>query len=113
VVAVGLGLALVSGWPAAALIGFGCVGLGLACGFPIALSAAGRVPGAVPATAFAAVTTVGYTGFLAGPPLIGFLAELTGLRAALGVVALLGGVIALLAPTVAPRPAGEGDLARG
>lgn len=103
IVAVGLGLALASANPYAALVGFACVGLGLAAGFPIAISAAGRVPGVPSGSALTAVTTVGYAGFLAGPPIIGLLSEVSSLRLALGVVAILGAVIALLAPTVAPR----------
>jgi len=104
IVAVGLGLALASANPYAALVGFACVGLGLAAGFPIAISAAGRVPGVPSGSALTAVTTVGYAGFLAGPPIIGLLSEVSSLRLALGVVVVLGGVIVLLSPTVAPRP---------
>lgn len=104
IVAVGLGLALASGNQFLALAGFACVGLGLAAGFPIAISAAGRVPGVASGSALTAVTTVGYAGFLAGPPIIGFVSELSSLRLALGVVAILGGVIAVLSPTVALRP---------
>jgi MFS family permease len=108
VVAIGLGLALVLGRPAAALLGFACVGAGLSFIFPIVLSAAGRVRGLASGSALAAVTAVGYTGFLAGPPLIGFAAQVTSLRVALGIVAVLGVTIAFLAPTVGheePDPA--------
>ena len=49
-----------------------------------------------PSAAIAAVCTVGYLGFLIGPPAIGGLAELTGLPAALGLVALLCALIAAL-----------------
>ena len=42
------------------------------------------------------MATAGYTGFLLGPPLIGGIAEITSLRAALGVLALFGVVIVLL-----------------
>jgi MFS family permease len=100
VVAIGLGFALSLGRPAAGLVGFACVGAGLSFVFPIVLSAAGRVRGVPAGTALAAVTTVGYTGFLAGPPLIGFAAQFTSLRLALGIVAVLGVTIALLAPNV-------------
>jgi MFS family permease len=97
-VAAGLAVALLAGAPAAALVGFALVGAGLAATFPIALSAAGRVPGVPTGTAIAAVATAGYTGFLVGPPAIGFVsAAFGGLRAGLAVVALLGVVIALLA----------------
>lgn len=84
--AAGLGLALLLGHPAAAIIGFGCVGLGLANVVPILFSAAGRTPGVGVGTAIAAVATVGYLGFLAGPPLIGFAAEATSLPLALWLV---------------------------
>lgn len=100
VVAIGLGLALILGQPGAALVGFACVGAGLSFMFPIVLSAAGRVPGIAPGLALAAVTSVSYTGFLAGPPLIGLAAQVTSLRLALGIVAALGALIIVLAPVV-------------
>ncbi len=103
VVAIGLGVALVLGQPGAALIGFACVGAGLSFMFPIVLSAAGRVRDVNPGLALAAVTSVGYTGFLAGPPLIGLAAEVTSLRIALGIVAALGALIIVLAPAVRVR----------
>lgn len=104
IVALGLGLALIAGRPASALAGFACVGAGLSFIFPIVLSAAGRVRGVAAGSALAAVTAVGYTGFLAGPPLIGFAAQAAGLRAALGIIAILGVAIAVLAPVVRQEP---------
>ena len=84
----GLGLALLVGDPLAAILGFGLVGLGIANAVPILFGAAARVPGVLPGTALAAVATTGYTGLLAGPPLIGLAAEVAGLPAALGLVVL-------------------------
>jgi MFS family permease len=100
VVAVGLGGALLVDQPIVALLGFGCVGAGLSFMFPLLLSAAGRVPGVSPGAALSAVTAVGYTGFLAGPPLIGLFAQATSLRIALGLVAALGLVIVALSSAV-------------
>ncbi|MDQ3327295.1 MAG: MFS transporter, partial [Chloroflexota bacterium] len=74
IAAAGLGLGLLAAHPVAAMLGFGALGIGIANIFPIVLSAAGRVPGLSTAPAIAAMTTMGYTGFLVGPPLIGFLA---------------------------------------
>ena len=70
------------------------VGLGLANIVPILFSAAGRTPGMAPGAAIAAVTTAGYSGFLAGPPMVGFAAEWIGLPGALGLLAVAVGSMA-------------------
>jgi MFS family permease len=96
----GLGIALLVGHPAAALAGFACLGLGLAPTIPIIFRAAGHVPGVHPARALARTSATGYLGLLAGPPLIGGLAELTTLPLALGFVVLAVGACAALAGAV-------------
>ncbi len=101
VAATGLGLSLVIAQPIAALIGFGCVGIGLSSLIPIVFSAAGQTPGVAPSVALAAVSTTGYGGFLCGPPLIGFVADFLTLRLALGLVVLMSATSALLARSVA------------
>jgi len=79
-----------------ALLGFAVVGAGLAYGFPVALNAAGAHPsGSGPA--IGVVTAIGYTGFLAGPPLIGFVSQWAGLRAGLSLVAVAAAIGLLLA----------------
>lgn len=82
----GLLAALLIGEPMAAVAGCALVGLGIANVIPILFSRAGGLPGVAPGRALAAVAAVGYGGFLAGPPLIGVLAELTSLPLALGLV---------------------------
>jgi hypothetical protein len=83
------------------------VGLGLANVFPLAIGRAGLLGGA---RGIALATTVGYTGLLGGPPAIGLLAEVAGLPVAVGSVALLAVVAAVLVLTVSgervrmPRP---------
>jgi MFS family permease len=70
-------------------------GLGIAIGFPLAMTAAGETPGRGP-SAIATVATIAYTGFLVGPPLIGTFAHAVGLDHALWVVvALAAGMVAL------------------
>ena len=54
------------------------MGFGLANVAPIVFSAAGRLPELAPGIGIAAVSTAGYGGFLAGPPLIGLVAEASG-----------------------------------
>ena len=98
--AVGLALGLVLHDARAAIIGFGLVGLGIANIVPLVFSAAGGVTGLRPGSALAAVATVGYFGWLAGPPVIGLLAEALGLARALGIVSLACALVALRARTV-------------
>ena len=103
----GLGAALLIGHPVAALVGFVCMGAGLAAVVPVAFRAAGSLPGVPPSAGIASLTTVGYTAFLVGPPVIGFVAELVGLPLALGIVVVLLGVLAALAAEAEPaRPLG-------
>jgi fucose permease len=107
--ALGLGLSLAVGQPAVALVGFACAGAGFSIVFPVALSAAGRAKGVAPGPAIAAVSTAGYSGFLVGPPAIGFLAEAVGLGTALYVVVLLSATIAVLSRTVGAAARGKGE----
>jgi MFS family permease len=99
-VVAGIGLALVSTTPGVAIAGYGLVGAGVSCIFPLIMSAAARTPGVAPGVGIAAMATAGYTGFLLGPPLIGGMAELFTLRGALGVLAIFGLVIMLLGSRV-------------
>lgn len=85
VAALGLGLALSFPEPVVAIAGFTVMGAGLSVVFPLALRAAG-MHGDAGGPSLAAVSTVGYVGFLAGPPLIGSLADASSLRAALALV---------------------------
>ena len=104
IAAVGLGIALAAAQPYVALAGFACAGVGFSIIFPTALSAAGRTGGPT-GPALAAVTTAAYTGFLVGPPFIGFLAELTGLGSALYLVVALSAAVIVLAGAVNTGPA--------
>jgi MFS family permease len=94
-----MALALATVAPAGAIAGFAAVGLGLAALFPLALRAAAE-RGESPGPAVAAVSALGYCGFLAGPPAVGGLAEAVGLRGGLVVVALLCALAAALARAV-------------
>jgi MFS family permease len=85
-----------------AYLGAALWALGVCLVFPAAVSAGGEAPYR-PADAIAAVTTIGYGGFLLGPPLIGLLADQVGLARALLVLLVLAGGIAALAPAVRSR----------
>ncbi len=97
VAAVGLGFALVQPQVIPALLGFAAVGAGMSIVVPLAFSTAGNIPGLPAGVGIAGVATIGYAGFLAGPPLIGLIAELTSLRVALLVVVALTGSLVITA----------------
>jgi predicted MFS family arabinose efflux permease len=95
--AAGMALALAVASPAVALTGFALVGLGLSNVVPVLFSAASQVPGVSPAHGIAAVSGVGYLGMMAGPPLIGLVAEHSSLTAGLVVVVVFAVFMALSA----------------
>jgi MFS family permease len=101
----GLGLGLLVHEPAAALAGFALLGLGLAPVVPIAFSAAGDLDPRATGRLVGRVATLGYVGSVAGPIMIGWLAEATSLRTSLGLVVLLALFIAASARAAAQRSA--------
>jgi hypothetical protein len=62
---------------------------------PAAFSAAGRIPGLHPGTAVATASACGWAGYVCGPPLIGRLAALASLPAALGLLPVLTAFIVI------------------
>jgi MFS family permease len=102
-VAATLGVALTLALPGAVglLVGILLWGLGTSLVFPAAMSSGGEQPGRA-ADSIAVVSTIGYGGFLIGPPLIGLLGQQVGIGHALWVLPVFGLAIALLAPAVAP-----------
>ncbi len=84
-----IGLTMFALSPTMLLAGLGVAlwGFGAAMGFPVGMSAASDDPRRAPARV-AVVATIGYSAFLAGPPLLGLLAHQVGYRHALLVVAI-------------------------
>ena len=82
---------------ATATIGFLLVGFGVSSVVPIVFSLAGKSTNMSPSAALASVSTISFLGFLIGPPIIGFVAELTSLRISFLIIALLGFGTTLLA----------------
>ncbi len=102
-----LALALVSGSTAAALVGFAAMGAGLGVVVPVLFRAGGSTPGVSAAAGVAAVSTIGWMGFLAGPPAIGVTADAVGMRGALSIVVIATLALALLAGSASPRRRSE------
>lgn len=99
-----MSVVLVCGSPLVSIFGFALMGAGLAMVVPILYSAASRVPGTTPAAAIAAVSSIGYSGFLVGPPLIGGVAQHASLTLALLVVVVAASILALSAHWVPDKP---------
>jgi MFS family permease len=83
-----------------ATIGFLIVGAGVSSIIPMIYSAAGKSKLMSPGVAIAAVSTIGYLGFLFGPPFIGFIAQVTSLRISFGLIAMMGTMIAVIASRI-------------
>jgi MFS family permease len=107
----GAGLLVIAIVPVAwlAFVGFALAGGGLAFAFPVALDLAGAVgrrgDGSGGEREIAFVTTIAYSGFLIGPPMIGGIAQLTNLEFAIGFAGVVAVLIApaALAATAARR----------
>ena len=93
------GLSLAVAFPSlvVASIGFMLVGLGVSSVVPLVYSAAGRSKTMPAGVALAAVSTVGFAGFLLGPPLIGLVAGISSLRVSFAIIACMGLAVAALA----------------
>jgi predicted MFS family arabinose efflux permease len=93
-VALALGALLLIGEAIPAMIGFALCGLGIANAVPLLFSAAGRLEPAGPS--LAAAFTLGYTGFIVGPPVLGILADQVGLPKTLSLLLLAALAVAVL-----------------
>lgn len=93
-----VGLALSVAFPSVwmATFGFLLVGFGVASIIPLSYSIAGRSKLYSPSVALALVSTISFFGFLLGPPLIGFIAELFDLKTSFALIAINGLGITLL-----------------
>jgi len=96
VASIGLSIAIIFVNPITVIIGLFIVGLGLSAIVPIAYSIAGHTKELPPGVGLAMVTTVGYSGFLFGPPIIGLLADQFTLRLALLLAVVLFILMTLL-----------------
>lgn len=97
ILAIGMALALLSPLPGLAIAVLVLTGIGIGNIAPVLFAGGGRLEPQSPGRGIAAVTTLGYAGFLAGPPAIGMAAEAVGLGGALWLVAGAGVAIALAA----------------
>ncbi|NED94862.1 MFS transporter [Phytoactinopolyspora alkaliphila] len=94
--AVGALMVVFGGNPAVAVVGISLWGLGAALGFPVGMSAGADDPRRA-AARVSVVASIGYTAFLAGPPLLGWIGDHEGILRALLVVVAAGALGAVVA----------------
>jgi len=98
--AIGTAAALLSPTVPISLIAFSIAGIGIGNVAPVLFAGGGRLEPDAPGRGIAAVTSLGYSGFLVGPPLIGMVAEFTGLAGAMWITVAAALVIAASARMV-------------
>jgi len=96
-IATGLTIAVVFPHLLTAILGFLLVGFGVSSVVPLVYSEAGRNGTIAPGVALAAVSSIGFLGFLIGPPLIGVVAGIAGLQTSFTIIAVMGLNVALVA----------------
>ena len=88
---------------ASVISGFALIGLGVSCMVPLVYSQAGKSKTMSSGAALASVSTIGYLGFLIVPPMVGFVAQAASLRAAFGIITLLGLVMMWMTAKIEDR----------
>ena len=92
----GLFIAVIFPYIIPSTIAFMMVGLGVASVVPTIYSVAGKNPNVPPGEALTIVSSVSFLGFLMGPPVIGYIAEVSSLRVSFGIIGIFGFVIAFM-----------------
>ena len=100
--AIGTGAALVAPSLWLSFAGFAVGGIGIGNLAPVLFAGGGRLEPNAPGRGIAAVVSMGYAGFLAGPPIIGFVAQVSTMQIALGLTVVAALIIAVFARGVAP-----------
>ena len=96
----GLGLVVLAPHPLWAMPGLAMAGAGYSSIIPLVFAAGGRVSGTSDGAGVATVSGLGYLGFLVGPPVIGFISQMTSLRFGLAFVVTLTALVAVLVGVV-------------
>jgi MFS family permease len=97
IIASGLLISVLFPYLITATIGFLLVGIGTSSVVPLCYSLAGKSKTMLPGIALATVSSIGFLGFLLGPPIIGFIAQLSSLRWSFTLIALLGLLTTIMA----------------
>ena len=96
-IAIGLLTAVLFPYIPTATIGFLLVGIGTSSVVPLCYGLAGKSKTMHPGVAVASVASIGFLGFLIGPPIIGFVAQASSLRWSFALVASFGLITTIMA----------------
>lgn len=99
-ITMGLLISVIFPYLLTATLGFLLVGIGTSSVVPLCYSLAGKTKAMHPGMAVTTVSSIGFLGFLLGPPVIGFIAEASSLKWSFGIVAFLGLITTILAQRV-------------
>lgn len=91
-------------------LGFAMVGLGVSCIVPLVFSIAGKIKNVNTGQSLAAVSTIGYLGFLLVPPMVGFIAQATNLQWSFAVIALMSTIIIFNVASIPAADASEKEI---
>lgn len=94
--ATGLLVSVIFPYLVPSVLGFMLVGAGVSSVVPMIYSSAGKTTSMSPGVALTAVSTIGFSGFMIGPPLIGFIAGIATLRASFLLIACMGISVAVV-----------------
>lgn len=94
--ATGFLLVVLLPYPFTGVLGFIFIGLGISCISPLVFGLAGRSSVYSSASSLASISSISYLGFLAVPPLIGFISEATTIRVSFGIITALVGIMIVL-----------------
>jgi MFS family permease len=106
-VTAGLLLSVIFPYVATAVIGFMLVGFGVSSMIPLIYSEAGKSKAVSPGMALTAVSSIGFFGFLLGPPLVGVIAGIFSLRISFLLIAIIGIIIAVMVSNSGSKPVAE------
>ena len=95
-IAIGLSIAIIFPFVGTAIIGFLIVGFGVSSVIPLIYSEAGKSRTTSPGVAITAVSSIGFLGFLIGPPLIGVIAGTFSLRVSFALIACIGVLVTVI-----------------
>ena len=99
-ITIGMLIAVLFPYILTATLGFLLVGIGTSSVVPLCYGIAGKSKTMHPGVAVASVASIGFMGFLIGPPIIGFVAQASSLRWSFALIAMFGLITTLMAARV-------------